>query len=410
MQQFCLSFGSNVGNRLHNIKTALRYVENEIGELCVSPIVQTQAIVCPGTEPQRDYYNMIGFVRSNLSPMDLLDRLKQIEKRMGRDLSAPKWSARVIDLDILFCETATGDEILLDNDVLSLPHPELCARPFLTNLLIMFGYPYDFVEDVMSVVVDARSNVVGIVNVTPDSFSDGGMYIDVSSLHKRIDDLYEFADIIEFGAQSTRPGYSEVSEHDERRRLQPALEYASCKDGLRIGVDTYFNSVINFAMDCCKIAWSNDIYSRYDRDTLQRIAKNDMLHVVMANSNNVQHDLHVEVERVRSCGIDDSNIVIDYGLGFSKNIADNWREVHAMISHKYGFQYQVLLGHSRKSFFRLINDQHASERDVETLALSAALYPHVDYFRVHNVALHMRFLKTFGFCASYTNCKSEIQR
>lgn len=400
MQKFCISFGSNVGNRLCNIKTALKYIEKEIGVMCVSPIVRTKAIVCAGDEPQRDYYNMIGFLNSDLAPMALLEHLKKIEVRMGRDISASKWSARTIDLDILFCESSTGESIICNDDVLSLPHPEMCSRPFLTNLLIMFGYAYDFVEDVMEVVADARSNIVGIVNITPDSFSDGGLYLDMENLYRRIDFLYERADIIEFGAQSTRPGYNEISEHDEKRRLQPALEYASKKDGMMIGIDTYFNSVISFAMDFCPIAWSNDILGRYAPHTLRRIAQKDMLHVVMAHSKDVKSNLHSEIERVRACGIEDCNIVIDYGLGFSKNIADNWREVHAMLTNKYGFQYKVLLGHSRKSFFRLVNAQHAAERDVETLALSAALYNHVDYFRIHNVDLHARFLRTFGFCVS----------
>ncbi len=210
----------------------------------VSLIFETEAIIPEGAPKSWDlpYYNLVVSGKTALSPGAVLSELKQIESSLGRDLQAPRWSPRVIDLDIL-----AWDEKVISQEGLTIPHPELLHRPFLLKLMATLkpDWRYPVAGSVCShlsldeiihrqIPVDKgliRSLVffpllVGIINVTPDSFSDGGFYLDPQKAIKRMEDLsVQGAAVIDLGAQSTRPGAKNISAEEEWKRLEPIFHF-----------------------------------------------------------------------------------------------------------------------------------------------------------------------------------------
>ena len=128
------SIGTNLGNREENIKTSLALIHSQISQflLCVSRVVETQAILLANSpqEWNMSYLNCIVQLKTNLKPLEILTKIKEIEKKMGRNLLAPKWSPRIIDIDILFYNNEQyNDENLI------IPHPQIQNRPFILQLL-----------------------------------------------------------------------------------------------------------------------------------------------------------------------------------------------------------------------------------------------------------------------------------
>jgi 2-amino-4-hydroxy-6-hydroxymethyldihydropteridine diphosphokinase/dihydropteroate synthase len=309
---------------------------------------------------------------------------------MGRDLNAPKWSPRIIDIDIV----AYNDETI-NAERLSIPHKELKSRDFFQYLLTSVGR--EIPQDVKLNINDYKAlnyfvldpKLVGIVNVTPDSFSDGGKYFDPDAAVARAKKLRDVGTrVIELGAQSTHPRHTEVPPSEELFRLEPILERV--KDMDCVGVDTYFDEVVKLAIKKYDLKWINDQNATLSDDTLKLIADSGAKYATMLRGTDISW-LEKRANYLKNLGLKKENILLDPGIGFGKSKLENIEAIKN-VSRIKDMGYKMLFGHSRKSFISHFSNAPAAERDIETIAVSNfAAEQKMDYLRVHNVEDHMRF-------------------
>ena len=241
-------------------------------------------------------------------------------------------------------------------------------------------------------------SVVGILNLTPDSFSDGGLYNDFESAKNHLDEMIkDGADIIDIGAESTKPYSSPVSAEEQLKKLLPIIEFA--KEKIPLSVDTRSAKV---AEECLKAGATiiNDVSGfDYDEKMIDVISEYNCPVVIQHSKGtpeNMQEnpqyddvieeiylDLYKKCKLAKSKGIE--NIIIDPGIGFGKTRENNFEIIRRVEEFK-GLGYPVMLGISRKSFLQSDNNE---ERDILTTALNAlAIERKVDFLRVHNVKMH----------------------
>ena len=244
-----------------------------------------------------------------------------------------------------------------------------------------------------------RTLLAGILNVTPDSFSDGGRYLDPDRAFARALEMEEQgADIIDIGAESTRPGAARISEAEELRRLAPVLKRLRDQLAVPISVDTYKAAVAERALEL-GVEIVNDpsgltfdpqlaatvanhdagLIVNHMRGTPETWAKLPPLSDVMGT---VLHDLDAAVHRATRSGVDRSRIVVDPGLGFGKRKVPN-SEILARLGQLAKLELPILAGPSRKSFLAQRN-----ERDTEfatAAAVTAAILGGAHLVRVHDV-------------------------
>ncbi|UPA55581.1 dihydropteroate synthase [Wolbachia pipientis] len=417
-----ISIGSNIGNRFSHLQRAAQLLkERYFKDLKSSIILETKAILPNGAPPEWDkpFLNMIVYGSCSSSPEELLKGLKQIECDIGRLQVYEKWAPRVIDLDILL-----WDDLTLDTPYLRIPHPELINRPFLLHLMAMlnpmdntpiinktFGtvaYDIPNIQDCFLKSFTLSPELVGIVNITLDSFSDGGLYYDADQATKQALQLVsDGASIVDLGAQSTRPGSLMQIPEEEYARLKPVLDNLSnyMKAGdIKVSIDSFWPGVILNVLKHYKITWVNDQKGDLDDNTLKAVASSGcsivIMHslsipphkdnIILDDTSIINHWAERNINRLLALGFDQSSIIIDPGIGFGKSLYQNiWllRNIEALQS----FGCKVLVGHSRKSFISSFSTEPVFNRDLETIALSSALHNKVDFLRVHNVRDHMRF-------------------
>lgn len=241
--------------------------------------------------------------------------------------------------------------------------------------------------------------IVGILNLTKDSFSDGGQYYEFESaikhLNKMIDDG---ADIIDIGAESTKPNFTPISDEEQLRELVPVLEYINKTNiSTPISIDTRSSVVAKHALDLgAKII--NDI-SGFEHDkNMPKIIAESGAKIILQNTNfgssidNVFFDLKNKLKLALDSGIEKDNIILDVGIGFGKTKEQNF-ELIKRIDEFQSIGCKLMLGISRKS---LLDMPHATneEKDIFTVALNTlAIEKNVDYLRVHNVKLHKELIK-----------------
>lgn len=248
-----------------------------------------------------------------------------------------------------------------------------------------------------------KTYVMGILNVTPDSFSDGGSYCDLKKAVQHAGDMIEAgAHIIDIGGESTRPGYTQISEEEEIERIVPVIRAVKTAYDIPVSVDTYKSRVAEAAI-LAGADLINDIWGlKYDGTMAAVIAKYDKPCCLMHNRadmdyNNfmedVLHDLQESVELALQAGIAQDKIILDPGVGFAKTYEQNL-EVTANVSKLYELGYPVLLGTSRKSMIGLTLDLPADERVEGTLATTVmAVEQRCAFVRVHDVQENVRAIK-----------------
>lgn len=424
-----ISIGSNQGDRLWNLRTAVEYLRVHLTDLNTSIILETKALL-PNNAPviwDQSYLNMVVCGSTNLSAVEFIKLLQHIEINMGRSNEKEKWAPRIIDLDILLF----NDEIIILPD-LKIPHPELLNRNFLIHLLALMDcqllYPSqannEYAGESFGEIASKQNStdcfinsfvlnpkLVGIVNITPDSFSDGNLYLSPKkAISRAIQLINDGASVIEFGAQSTRPNNNIIlSPEEEWQRLKPVLdELKDIAQQYTISIDSFSPSTIINVLDNYPIAWINDVKGCLDVVTLKYIAQSGAKIVVMhsltippTNQNVIEFDrcpidtilawaINI-IKKLKSCGFSEDRIILDPGIGFGKSSYQNL----SLLSNTQQLMQlgcEVLVGHSRKSFINSFINLPASERDLESIAISNELYNlGVDYIRVHNVKDHQRF-------------------
>jgi dihydropteroate synthase len=237
-----------------------------------------------------------------------------------------------------------------------------------------------------------RTLVIGVLNVTPDSFSDGGAYLDSGlAVHHAEDLVRAGADVIDVGGESTRPGAVRVSPQEESRRVLPVIEQLVAK-GITVSIDTSRGAVAGPAL-AAGAALVNDVSGGSDRTLLHAVAAAEVPYVCMhtrgdssqmtqlAHYNDVVAEVCTELaarsRKAEQAGIAPERIVLDPGIGFAKTAEHNWALL-ARIDRLMELGRPVLVGVSRKSFLgRLLADgavaRPVTDREDATQALTALL-------------------------------------
>lgn len=447
-QEVVIALGSNVGDRLHNFNEALQLMRK-------SGIHITRHACLYETAPayvtdQPNFLNSAVRAVTQLGPHELLGALKKIEKDMGRT-DGIRYGPRPIDLDILFYGKQR-----ISSEILMVPHERIWERPFVMAPLMdllgssidsdtvscwhsfsnhsdglfdswekLGGEPLIGKEGLKRVLPigngfwdwSTRTSVMGILNLTPDSFSDGGKFQSVEAAISQVRSMIsEGADMIDIGAQSTRPMASRISVQQELDRLIPVLEAVLGLpevEGKIVSVDTFYSEVAEEAVSKGAHIVNDVSAGQLDSNMLKVVADLKVPYIAMhmrgdpstmQNSENLQYDnvckqvvseLYSKVREAEILGIPAWRMIIDPGLGFSKNCEHNLEilmglpNIQAEIGRKsLALSHApTLIGPSRKKFLgEVCNRPAATERDAATVAsVTAAVLGGANIVRVHNV-------------------------
>lgn len=445
-QEVVIALGSNVGDRLNNFNEALSQMKK-------SGIEITRHACLYETEPayvtdQPLFLNSAVRAVTKLGPHELLSVLKKIEKEMGRTKGI-RYGPRPIDLDILFY-----GKYRINSEILAVPHERIFERPFVMAPLVdllgsdsendtvvcwhsfskngLFGaweelggeslIGKDGLRRVLPVSDrlwdwSKKTSVMGILNLTPDSFSDGGKFDSVGSAISRVKTMVsEGADIIDLGAQSTRPMATKISVEEELDRLIPVLEKILELpeiEGKMLSVDTFYSEVASEAIKKGAHIVNDVSGGKLDSDMLRVVAGLNVPYITMhmrgdpstmQNSENLKYDdvckevgdeLYECVRTAELCGVPAWKMVLDPGIGFSKKTEDNLeilmglKRFRSEIGRKsLGVsRAPLLIGPSRKRFLGdVCGRSSAIERDAGTVAaVTSAVLGGANIVRVHNV-------------------------
>lgn len=259
---------------------------------------------------------------------------------------------------------------------------------------------------------DGLPVVMGVLNVTPDSFSDGGLYEDLDAAVAHASEMVaQGAQYIDVGGESTRPGASRVDAATETQRVVPVIT-ALTAAGIATSVDTTRALVASAALEAGAVIVNDVSGGLADPDMKRVVASAGCPYVIMhwrghsadmqklAHYDDVVRDVRVELlqraAEAVSAGVNAERIILDPGLGFAKTAEHNW----ALSQHLREFtalEYPILFGSSRKSYLgKLLNDRPAPDRDVATAATSVlAAQAGVWGVRVHNVEATVDALKVW---------------
>ena len=426
--ELVLGLGSNLGHREINLKRAVTRLTRGARPVLRNPelsrVYESSALLPPGSPDDWDlpYLNCAVSGEPLVEPDGLLRRLKEIEHSLGRS-GDERWAPRIVDIDILWWP---GMEMRTEE--LRIPHPEILNRPFVVEPLRDL-VPDDVLEGsslrdhaerlagtggsgtVYVPESDYRVSypeLMGILNVTPDSFSDAGRYARPADAlgHARML-IDSGATIVDIGAESTRPGGKRVRHSVEWARLEPVLhglKDLQSEQSFRVSLDSRNPDTVRRALDV-GIDLINDVTGFSDPAMLEIAQGTDVLLVFM-------HSLSIPVvkgefipraadpvhflkdwgrdklEAFDRSGISHRRLIFDPGIGFGKTSQQNW-QILGRVDELYELETPLLIGHSRKSFFELVTDKPSEERDAETLEVSDTFARNgVEIIRAHDVKGH----------------------
>jgi dihydropteroate synthase/2-amino-4-hydroxy-6-hydroxymethyldihydropteridine diphosphokinase len=428
-----LGLGTNLGNRIRNLQEAIDALGRLVAFDAISPTYRTAPW---GIEDQPDFLNICVAGQTLLEPLALLGAVKDIERRMGRE-PGPRYGPRLIDVDIL----AYGRQVI-DSGPLQIPHPRLAERAFV--LFPMADVAPKWVHPItgqplaeMLAGVDAKSverlvtpeyrlyrpgrfawgvrtYVMGIVNVTPDSFSGDGLMATGDWIGQAVAQAVSFAgdgaDIIDVGGESTRPGSVPLTTTQEMGRVIPAIEAIRAAVDVPISVDTYRALVAREAL-AAGAGWVNDVWGfAMDPGMAEMVAEVGCPVVLMHNRSqpknvaqmerlggryvgieygelmaDIRDELQQAVNAGLAAGVSREQIIVDPGIGFGKTVRQN-RQLVARLGELKEMGFPLLVGPSRKSFIGYTLDLPPDQRLEGTAATVAiAIDRGADVVRVHDV-------------------------
>ena len=439
MSSVVLGLGSNCGDRAAHLRRAIRSLrllrlEGQTRVQSVSRLYESDALL-PENAPHswnRPYLNLGLSIETTVEPPVLLAQMKELEQRLGRR-DRGRWAPREIDIDLL-----TWGNLCMRSEVLTLPHSGLVHRPFV--LLPLREVAPDWVHPEMGrtaadlaieyadsggrisgsprvrvrVSAEMLTQWVGILNVTPDSFSDGGRYVSPKrALERAAELLDEGASVLDIGAESTRPGAQPLDPREEWARLERVLEPITRMSAERAGetrerpivsVDTRNPETAARAISA-GVEWINDVTGGSDPRMASVVGPSGATLVFMhsvAVPPEAGKTLPADVDAIESvmcwarewmtaltsAGIPADRLIFDPGIGFGKTPEQNVRLLGG-VAELRDLGLPLLVGHSRKSFIRRLGlgEGAAPEgRDLESAVISAHLADAgTDYVRVHRV-------------------------
>ncbi|WP_404293113.1 dihydropteroate synthase [Cytobacillus kochii] len=248
-----------------------------------------------------------------------------------------------------------------------------------------------------------KTLIMGILNITPDSFSDGGKYNQFEGVVERAKELVEAgADIIDIGGESTRPGYEEISVEEEIARVVPAIEAIVKEVQIPLSIDTYKAEVAKHALEAGAHI-INDIWgAKRDKEMASLAAEKDVPIILMHNRDNENYDsffrdcmndLYESIAIAKAAGVRDDNIILDPGIGFAKSHEDNI-EMMRHLDQLVAFGYPVLLGTSKKRMIANVLNLPVDERMEGTGAtVCYGIQKGCQIMRVHDVKEMSRMAK-----------------
>ncbi|KAM5348161.1 hypothetical protein ACJ41O_007985 [Fusarium nematophilum] len=430
-----IALGSNMGDRVAEIEHACNEMDRRgIKVKRTSSLWETEPMYV--TDQDR-FINGACEVETDLEPLDLLDQLQAIERDMGRKKVIDK-GPRNIDLDILLY----GDD-KVDNERLKVPHIGILEREFVLRPLAELipaksldpSKPWKLIQDYLNelppgeplssmtplsaaagsltpLASKRKTHVMGILNLTPDSFSDGGLHDQDGLAQTIISMVRSGTSIIDVGGQSTAPGRPEVSAEEEASRVVPAVQLIRSVPEARdvaISVDTYRASVAELAI-ACGADMINDVSAgALDADMLPTVARLQKTICLMHMRGTPQtmtkltsydpdgliptvaSELLGRVAAAEAAGIRRWRIVLDPGIGFAKTGEQNLEILRRLEDLRYwpGLEgLPWLVGSSRKAFVgRITGVAEPAERTWGTAAtVAAAVQGGADVVRVHDTA------------------------
>ena len=245
--------------------------------------------------------------------------------------------------------------------------------------------------------------VMGILNVTPDSFADGGLHYEESlAITHGLEMIEDGVDIIDVGGESTRPGADRITEEEEQARVIPVIRELA-KKGVVISIDTMRATTAKLAVEAGASIVNDVSGGAADPDMFSTVAQLGCKYTLMhwrghakdmnekANYGDVVAEVIEEVtlqlDKALAAGVKRENIILDPGIGFAKNAEHNW-EVLNRIDEFVALGYPVLIGHSRKRF---LGGEHPDEREEATVAVTQSLVGKgIWAVRVHGVKANVK--------------------
>lgn len=396
MNTIYLSLGSNMGDRAQNIHRAVRALEHEYQLVDTSWLYETEPV---GYVDQGAFLNAVVKMTTDKSPEEVLVINERIMKHMGRVRTIHQ-GPRTIDIDILVYVNAAGAIAEVVTNELTLPHPRMHERAFVLEPLCdidselmhsttrqtmgellqgLGGRTLQKVTQIGSQLIKwgTRPLVMGILNVTPDSFSGDGIITGDEMEEGRVQELVDSrSDIIDVGGMSTRPGHHIVSVEQEIARVLPVIRKLS---ELRKGVDIdggntcvapnmYCISVDTFRAPVASAAIKagaqviNSVWGgAYDSQVLNVVAHAQVPIILTQNQSatpyfSTDKKIHDLIRDAIATGVYRWNILIDPGIGFVKRTSDNFSLI-AQIPELKKLGYPVVFGASRKKFLQKLLDE-----------------------------------------------------
>lgn len=418
-QLVALGLGANLETPLQFLRKALQEIKKikDLQVMKISSIYESEAQLPEGA-PEiwgQKYLNAVVLcsIPESFKPLEFLYSLKEIELKLGR-LTKERWAPRTIDLDIL-----TWQNVNLNSEELTLPHPRLQERPFALLPLIEVwpelpiprpDWAQEWISQRPFQTKKSASSFwpcfVAILNITADSFSDGGSLLNPDHLLAQAEiQLKAGAEILDVGAESTRPGAAFVSSEVEFKNLKWALDQLRSlrrRYDFRVSLDCRRSDVVRQVLDHHRIDFLNDV-SGFNAKEMQRLLKSSktqafVMHslTIPPNSQDVFSDNEDPIQQLiawwgkkifqlKEAGISKENIIFDPGIGFGKTPEQN---VYILkhLDQFYEIKESILIGHSRKSYQNLFSNQLPEKRDLETALVTRDLnLSYAQYLRVHDV-------------------------
>jgi 2-amino-4-hydroxy-6-hydroxymethyldihydropteridine diphosphokinase/dihydropteroate synthase len=409
-----LGLGSNLGDRRAHLRRALELLPaHGVRVRRVSPVVESPAML-PDDAPadwNQPFLNLVAAADVDGAPHDVLDGLKLVERELGR-VDRGRWAPRPVDLDLLLWGRET-----IATERLRVPHPGIAERAFvlapLAALAPRMAIPGLGPRTVLEPARAADRHIplwMGIVNLTPDSFSDGGELGDTRSVAAHVAALIAAgAEIVDLGAESTRPGAAPLTADEEWSRLERPLgsvvdAYGGALLRPLVSIDTYHPATARRAL-ALGADIVNDVSGLESREMQEIAAQSGKDFVAMHNLGlpaektrtlpagedpgaAVERWLEARLDEWQRAGLDLNRVIFDPGIGFGKNPLQSLRLMRDL--HRFdGYGLRTLVGHSRKSFMHHVAAADREARDLFTVGASLKLAAQgVDILRVHNVAAH----------------------
>ena len=413
-----LSLGSNLGNRRDNLYTGLKHLSKAGCSIQqISPAVESPAQLPPNSPSawNRPFLNVVVQGKCNLGIEKFYRVSKQIQTNLGK-AAENKWQPRNLDIDIVFW----GSVVTKLNGKL-IPDSAIYSRPYVLSPLVHMAPQWKIPDSAGVSALDfsctSKSEFhiplwMGILNITPDSFSDGGRFAHLENMHAVVENMISNGvNIIDIGAESTRPNATPLTADEEWTRLKPALELVQeiAKDSIlppQISVDTYHSATAEKCLEL-NVDMINDVGGLRSNDMMALARSCDKTFIAM-HSVTVPVDSKISLDPAADAcvvfqnwiregrelwdanGLDLHQIIVDPGIGFGKS---SLQSLDLMRSTKRfrKLGHRLMVGHSRKRFLRSFSDYASANLDIETVGASLQMCSQsVDILRVHAVEAHTR--------------------